>query len=296
MRWMIFILLLLGVLFSLSAFTPATAGNAGLLWPFAVDSKPIVGFLGELPGQSSNVATPFLAGVATLFFLAALVGLFWEAVPTKLWPALVITAVVVSLLLYVLYFGVWMIAPILVDVALLWGVLSQRWTAETLPARALPSDAARIHPLMNIPVPWVFIGTFLAGVGLAYLAPVTVHSVVIVQISHITGLVLLGGGVLLALTCLGMFRAAHTTTVPFETVSKLITWGPYRLTRNPMYVSLTLMYIGEAGLLAQLWPLLLLPLPLLYVHTIVIPFEEARLREVFREAYEQYCAIVHRWV
>src|SRR5262247_723539 len=93
MRWVVFVLLLLGALFSLTAFAPATAGKAGLLRPFAADSKPIVGFVGGLPGQASGIVTSFLAGVAGVFFLAAVAGLFWKTVPTRWWPALVIVAV-----------------------------------------------------------------------------------------------------------------------------------------------------------------------------------------------------------
>jgi protein-S-isoprenylcysteine O-methyltransferase Ste14 len=47
---------------------------------------------------------------------------------------------------------------------------------------------------------------------------------------------------------------------------------------------------------AQIWPLLLLPLTVTYLHRVVIPFEEARLRDVFGEAYELYSARVRRWL
>src|SRR5262245_29110799 len=125
MRWIVFILLLLGALFCLTAFAPASAEKAGLLWPFAADSKPIVGFVGGLPGQASSIVTTFLAGVADVFFLAAVTGLFWKAIPTRMWPTLVIVAVATSMLLYVLYFGVWMLAPILADTILLWVFMSK---------------------------------------------------------------------------------------------------------------------------------------------------------------------------
>ena len=296
MRWVVFLLLLLGALYSLTAFAPATAGKAGMLWPFAADSKPIVGFVGGLPGQASSIVTTFLAGVAGVFFLAAVTGLFWKAIPTRMWPTLVIVAVATSMLLYVLYFGVWMLAPILADTILLWGVLSKRWTAETLPARALRDDSIRIHPFMNVPVPWVFVLTFLVGLGLHYLTPLTIQSAGIIFISRITGMVLTVGGALIAFSSLGIFRAARTTTVPFEMPSKLITSGPYRFSRNPMYVGLTLIYLGVAGIQVQIWPVLLLPLLAIYIHRVVIPVEEARLREVFGDAYEQYCARTHRWV
>jgi len=295
-RWVVFILLLLGALFCLTAFAPAAAGKAGLLWPFAADSKPIVDFAGGLPGQSGSVLTPFLAGVAGVFFLAAVAGLFWKTVPTRWWPMLVIVAVTTSMLLYVLYFGVWMVAPILADTILLWGILTKRWTADSLPARTLRRASFRIHPLMNVPVPWVFILTFLIGLGSQYLAPIIIQSADILLISRIAGIVLTFGGSLLAFSSLGIFRIARTTTVPFETPSKLITTGPYRFSRNPMYVGLTLIYLGVAGIQVQIWPVLLLPLLAIYIHRVVIPVEEVRLREVFGDDYEQYCARVRRWI
>ena len=46
-----------------------------------------------------------------------------------------------------------------------------------------------------------------------------------------------------------------------------------------MYVGLLLIYVGVTGIQARIWPLLVLPLLLIYIHTIVIPVEEARLRE-----------------
>ena len=63
-----------------------------------------------------------------------------------------------------------------------------------------------------------------------------------------------------------------------------------------MYVGLALAYLGEAGLLHQLWPVLLLPLTICYINWIVIPVEEARLNEVFALEYQAYCAKVRRWI
>ena len=63
-----------------------------------------------------------------------------------------------------------------------------------------------------------------------------------------------------------------------------------------MYVGLTLAYLGEAGLLHQVWPIVLLPLTLAYVNWAVIPVEEARLKEVFQDIYDRYCQTVRRWL
>ena len=154
----------------------------------------------------------------------------------------------------------------------------------------------RIPPLMRVPVPWVFMLTYLAGLGLQHFVPLTVQRAEIVRIGFFAGIVLTVAGVLLAFSSLGIFLRAGTTTVPFKAASKLVTWGPYRFTRNPMYLGLLLVYVGVAGIQAQIWPILLLPLLVGYVQRIVIPVEEARLREVFGDPYEKYSARVRRWI
>jgi len=106
----------------------------------------------------------------------------------------------------------------------------------------------------------------------------------------------LTAGVALAVWALTIFRKVRTTTIPFGRSSALVTWGPYRFSRNPMYVALTVAYLGEAGILGQVWPLPLLLLTLVYVNGTLIPFEESRLQESFGDAYAQYRASVRRWV
>jgi protein-S-isoprenylcysteine O-methyltransferase Ste14 len=93
-----------------------------------------------------------------------------------------------------------------------------------------------------------------------------------------------------------LFHRARTTTTPGETSNALVTRGPYRFTRNPMYVGLSLAYLGEMGLLAQLAPIITLLLVIAYVNWIVIPVEESRLRETFGESYVDYCSRVRRWL
>jgi len=63
-----------------------------------------------------------------------------------------------------------------------------------------------------------------------------------------------------------------------------------------MYVGLTLAYLGEAGMLTQIWPLLFLPLVLVYLNAVVIPLEERKLAEVFGPSYDDYRHRVRRWI
>lgn len=93
-----------------------------------------------------------------------------------------------------------------------------------------------------------------------------------------------------------IFRHARTTRVPGEVSTKFVTWGPYRLTRNPMYLGLSIAYVGEAGILHQIVPVLFLPLVIAYLNRVVLPIEEERLAGVFGAEYEAYRSKVRRWI
>jgi protein-S-isoprenylcysteine O-methyltransferase Ste14 len=62
-----------------------------------------------------------------------------------------------------------------------------------------------------------------------------------------------------------------------------------------MYLGLIIAYLGEAGILGQVCPALLLPLIFAYLNWIVIPVEEERLHQVFEAQYEIYRTAVGRW-
>lgn len=157
-------------------------------------------------------------------------------------------------------------------------------------------SASRVPILMWIPPPLLFVIAFVVGTGVQRLAPLAIQSPSVARVSQLAGIGLFACGLLILLSCMGMFLVARTTLIPVGTASSLQTRGPYRFTRNPMYLSLTLMYLGGVGMLVQPWSLLLLPIPVLILNAIVIPFEEARLRAVFGDVFQAYCARVRRWV
>jgi protein-S-isoprenylcysteine O-methyltransferase Ste14 len=149
--------------------------------------------------------------------------------------------------------------------------------------------------LLRVPVPWVFVLTYLAGLCLQINLSKTSSK----PDNHWftgAGIVLFALGVILAGWGWLIFHKVQTTRVPGQTSTRLVTWGPYKITRNPMYVGLTLAYLGEAAMLHQLWPPLLLPLTIIYLNRVVIPVEEAVLHKVFGDVYEQYRTRVRRWL
>jgi protein-S-isoprenylcysteine O-methyltransferase Ste14 len=149
-----------------------------------------------------------------------------------------------------------------------------------------------MQALLRVPVPWVFILSYLLGAALELVIPARLVGAWTTPIGAIFFLI----GAVVATWGQVLFRRAHTTTVPGEVSSTFVSSGPYRISRNPMYLGLVLAYIGEAGLLNQVWPLVLLPFVIAYVHSTVIPLEESRLEEAFGEQYDRYRARVRRWI
>jgi protein-S-isoprenylcysteine O-methyltransferase Ste14 len=90
-------------------------------------------------------------------------------------------------------------------------------------------------------------------------------------------------------------RNAHTNIDPREPATTVVTDGPYRYTRNPLYLSLMLVYTGIAFLANALWVILLLPVLLLVMIYGVIVREERYLERKFGEQYLSYKARVRRW-
>ena len=149
--------------------------------------------------------------------------------------------------------------------------------------------------LMHIPVPWVFVLAYLVGAGLEFAFPSHTGTEPLHGVS-LAGGVVFATGATIALWGLLIFYRARTTTVPGRKSCELVTRGPYRFSRNPMYVGLVVAYLGEAGISKHAWPILFLPFIVAYLNWIVIPVEEARLTEVFGVDYEQYRARVRRWI
>ena len=107
---------------------------------------------------------------------------------------------------------------------------------------------------------------------------------------------LIDAGLLLMLwSALQMIRQ-RTTVNPYGTPAKLLEEGPFRFSRNPIYLADTLVYAGIALLLASLWPWLLLPALIVFMDRTVIRHEEALLSELFGDAYRAYRARVRRWI
>ncbi|MGH8122848.1 MAG: methyltransferase family protein, partial [Rudaea sp.] len=94
------------------------------------------------------------------------------------------------------------------------------------------------------------------------------------------------------------FRRARTTVDPTkpEQASSLVKTGIYRVTRNPMYLGLTLVLVAWAAFLSSAWALLGVAGFVLYMSRFQIAPEERALASLFASEYEAYKASVRRWL
>jgi protein-S-isoprenylcysteine O-methyltransferase Ste14 len=111
------------------------------------------------------------------------------------------------------------------------------------------------------------------------------------------GVLLIIAGVALAVAATRLFRREGTEINPTSlTNRKLVTSGPFNFTRNPMYLSLVTIALGIAFAVGA-WPMFLVPIALFAtVNWVHVPFEEAKMRRQFSEAYDDYARRVRRWI
>jgi len=103
-----------------------------------------------------------------------------------------------------------------------------------------------------------------------------------------------GGGV--ALWCVLAFAVVgRGTPAPFAPPHRLVTRGPYRFVRNPMYIGVGLTFAGAAVFYKSLPLLGYTGLFVLVSHPFVVWYEEPALRRTFGQEYDAYCGRVRRW-
>jgi protein-S-isoprenylcysteine O-methyltransferase Ste14 len=114
---------------------------------------------------------------------------------------------------------------------------------------------------------------------------------------RLIGLVPAALGVAIYLWCAWDFAfAGQGTPAPYDAPRLLVTRGLYRLVRNPMYIGVGLVLIGEAVLFGSWVLLVYAALVLSLFHLRVVYYEEPTLRRMFGAAYDAYCKAVPRWV
>jgi hypothetical protein len=127
-------LLLLAAQFNLTALVPLQIGDppppwwvgGRLLWPFAEETNTLL-----VSGDAVGVLTPILGAVSATCFLVAAY-LLWRRISNRWFAWLIVAGAILSLPLQVIWFSIWAIPPIVVDIVLLWSMLGGDVTVDGL--------------------------------------------------------------------------------------------------------------------------------------------------------------------
>ena len=149
------------------------------------------------------------------------------------------------------------------------------------------------HAQVMVPPPLVFLGYLIGALILNWIIPFPAPWTFILRV--VGGLAVIVG-ILLVASAFSQMMKAHTSPDPHEPVAALVTGGPYRFTRNPIYLGFFLIYLGFTLLAGTLWGLIASPFLLLTITNAVIHAEEIYLDGKFGEQYREYRSHVRPWI
>ncbi len=144
--------------------------------------------------------------------------------------------------------------------------------------------------------PLIFAATLGAAFLIHWRFPLHIVPAELVRPLRIAGIIFLLPWLGQAIWALATFRRTGTTANPAGGSTALALAGPYRYSRNPMYLGLVMLTVGIGLVANTLWPLLLLPILVVALRRKVIDHEERYLTAKFGEPYRAYMARVRRWL
>jgi protein-S-isoprenylcysteine O-methyltransferase Ste14 len=161
--------------------------------------------------------------------------------------------------------------------------------------QAKPDPARPVSEAANLGVarpPLVYLGSIALGVILHRARPV---SLLPRGVSPRLGIPVVLLAIGLFLFAVRTFRAAGTPVPGNRPTTTIVRTGPYRFSRNPIYLAFSLLQLGIALWLNSLWLVLTLLAAVAVMSRVVIPREERYLEARFPSEYSPYKASVRRW-
>lgn len=149
--------------------------------------------------------------------------------------------------------------------------------------------AVRVFP------PAVPLFTILLGVGLDILWPSFEFEIPALANYWIGAAIIIGAIFVLGWRSVATIRRTGQSENPWKPTTQIVTEGPFRFTRNPMYLQMVLVCIGFAIMLTNIWILLLTPVCAWVLTRFAIVPEEKYLEDKFGEQYVSYKRRVRRW-
>ena len=147
---------------------------------------------------------------------------------------------------------------------------------------------------VHVPPPLIFLTAIGSGALVQYFVPLALPLPQWVR--AVAGALIAFGGVAFGAWAIVLFRRSGQDPAPWKPSPSLVAQGPYRFSRNPIYVGMTSVVVGLALALGNPWMLGLGVLALGVVHFAAVLPEERYLAEKFGEDYARFCASVRRYL
>ena len=160
----------------------------------------------------------------------------------------------------------------------------------TNPQEGVGPDVANVG-LVRPPVVYVALIAIGSMLELLWPLPFLAHA-----LAAPLGLLLVVAAVVLFLGSVGKFRAAGTPVPGNKVTTAIVRAGPYRFSRNPIYLAFSLLHLGVAIWVNSLWLAATLIAAVAVMAWVVIPREEQYLERRFGAEYTDYKNSVRRWV
>ena len=144
--------------------------------------------------------------------------------------------------------------------------------------------------------PGVPLAAILLGVGLNWFWPIDLGFAIPTPLRYWVGGMIAVGGFGIGVWSVLLFKQQNQSPNPWKPTPSIEERGPFRITRNPMYLQMVLICIGFSVILMNWWILLFTPVVALVLQHYAILPEEAYLEGRFGEAYLSYKRRVRRWI
>lgn len=155
----------------------------------------------------------------------------------------------------------------------------------------MPQDSPD-HPQVRLPAPIIMLLFLALGAGLNWLWPMQLEAELV---RNLVGWSYNALGLGLIFYCFFMFHRRRTSFIPTQPVQEMVVSGPYRYTRNPMYVGLALVHLGIGIATGNIWIIATFAPSMLAIRLWVIAPEETYMQHRFGAAYSEYRLRVPRW-
>ncbi|MDB5279848.1 MAG: isoprenylcysteine carboxylmethyltransferase family protein [Ferruginibacter sp.] len=150
-------------------------------------------------------------------------------------------------------------------------------------------------PGVYIPPPLLYVLTFIAAVRIQKIIPIN-NALFNLTALKGTGVFFLMAALYFLVRSLRQFFLTKNTLVLIKPATSLQITGIYKISRNPMYTGLAILYFGITCLIGNWWNLILFPLLFIIVQEYIIKREEKYLELEFGEEYKDYKRNVRRWL